>query len=47
MCVCVSMRVCVRVLNFEKIQRLYLMNYSAHQIEIWYEDKAKISLSSV
>ena len=41
---------CVRACvcwDFVKIKSLYLRNYSADRIEIWYGGKAKVSLSSV
>ena len=33
---------CVR--DFVKFKRIYLRNYSTNRIEIWYGDKAKVSV---
>ena len=40
------MDVCVRVLIFRKIKRLYFKDYSVDRIETWYGGKAEESLSS-
>ena len=37
----------LKIMYLEKFKRLYLRNYSADRIEIWYGSKDKVSLSSV